>query len=58
MNQQADPCDDFFEFSCGNFDNNKKRDPDHDLRISFELLGRNLDKSIAGPTFYIFIKIN
>lgn len=48
MNFNARPCDDFYEYACGNYSNKKELPPDSDVINMHEELIMEVQKNITG----------
>ena len=54
MNDSVEPCEDFYEFSCGSFDRNKRLQEDQSKVDEFTILRDKLAYVVAG-TFFLKI---
>lgn len=54
MNETADPCDDFYEYTCGNFKNNFKLSPEAFTVDQFILLEERLTYLMDGTLLHHF----
>lgn len=48
MNMSVDPCEDFYEYSCGKFISNSVISEDQSSIVSFDVIEKQVQKNLAG----------
>jgi predicted metalloendopeptidase len=58
MNTTIDPCEDFYEFSCGGFMSRARLEDHESAKTTFNDLSDNLAKSLSGILLMAFKLLN
>ena len=57
MNLSVDPCEDFYEFSCGGYIQKTRLDDQQSATNTFNQLDRNLNFLLSGISIFDIIKL-